>query len=329
MTVQNFRKAIYDVLIENLLDPAHLPYAHYGLLTAPKLQVKSDREGGGPLDLSVKKLDSQGFFENQDLFGDTKFIAPCISYASSSPGDAPEKERKFMDVGPANWQKACFVPTKSDALVVGYRRWFNKYSGGQVDWKGKYCGALPPTSPREQLFDRYWSHVVNCRSCNAAYKGLNALEVILQVASVAFIGGCCGKQAECQYNDLTEFFCFHSLHFNSPLQSVTHYWIWFKRTWVVFVFWTEFKIRNATFQIDDSVVKTGEDLQTGTAPPTADIKPIAEEEVSDMTLKSSGCEDLEVVSCSDPRVSIMVEKFNLRLCKICLVIVWKLLLRKL
>ncbi|KAB5565211.1 hypothetical protein DKX38_005265 [Salix brachista] len=178
----------YDVLIENLLDPAHLPYAHYGLVTAPKPQVKSDREGGGPIDLSVNKLDSQGFFENQDRFGDTKFIAPCISYASSSPGDAPEKERKFMDVGPANWQKACFVPTKSDALVVGYRRWFNKYSGCQVDWKGKYCGALPPTSPREQLFDRYWSHVVNCRSCNAAYKGLNALEVILQVASVAFIG---------------------------------------------------------------------------------------------------------------------------------------------
>ncbi|KAL9386191.1 hypothetical protein Peur_019315 [Populus x canadensis] len=240
----------YDVLIENVLDPAHLPYAHYGLVNALKPQVKSDREGGGPIDLSVKKLDSQGFLENQDHFGDTKFIAPCISYASSSPGDAPEKgsmqkrmayvficipvspgrsrliwifprnfglwidkvvprwifhlkynlvfdsdlyllhmqERKFMDVGPANWQKACFVPTKSDALLVGYRRWFNKYSGGQVDWKGKYCGALPPTSPREQLFDRYWSHVVNCRSCNAAYKGLNALEVILQVASLAFIG---------------------------------------------------------------------------------------------------------------------------------------------
>jgi hypothetical protein len=102
------------------LDPAHLPYAHYGLVNAPKPQgilmhyvpffdfffchdevyiimsqnlsaVKSDREGGGPIDLSVKKLDSQGFFENQDHFGDTKFIAPCISYASSSPGDAPEK----------------------------------------------------------------------------------------------------------------------------------------------------------------------------------------------------------------------------------------------
>ncbi|KAG6781817.1 hypothetical protein POTOM_014732 [Populus tomentosa] len=81
---------------------------------------------------------------------------------------------------------------------------------------------------------------------------------------------------------------------------------------------------NATFKIDDSVVKTGEDLQTGTAPavPPADIKPITEEvikrkeeEVSDMTLKSSGREDLEVVNCSDPRVLITVEKFNLWLFK--------------
>jgi hypothetical protein len=30
--------------------------------------------------------------------------------------------------------------------------------------------------------------VVNCRSCNAAHKGLNALEVVLQVASLAFVG---------------------------------------------------------------------------------------------------------------------------------------------
>ncbi|KAL9370295.1 hypothetical protein Peur_041494 [Populus x canadensis] len=82
---------------------------------------------------------------------------------------------------------------------------------------------------------------------------------------------------------------------------------------------------NATFKIDDTVAKTGEDLQTEIAravSPTADIKPITEEviekeevEVSNMTLKSSGCEDLEVVNCSDPRVLITVEKFNLRLFK--------------
>lgn len=93
-----------------------------------------------------------------------------------------------MEVDPSNWQKACYVPTKSDAQVVGFRRWLNKYAGGGVDWGTKFSGALPPTSHREQLMDRYWSHVVNCRSCNAAYKGLNALEVVLQIGSIALIG---------------------------------------------------------------------------------------------------------------------------------------------
>ena len=37
-------------------------------------------------------------------------------------------------------------------------------------------------------FFRYWSHVVNCSSCKSAYKGLSALEIILQFASLAFIG---------------------------------------------------------------------------------------------------------------------------------------------
>ncbi|KAF2314551.1 hypothetical protein GH714_027521 [Hevea brasiliensis] len=250
----------YDVLVENLMDPAHVPYAHYGIMRTRKPQVKVDREGGRPIDLSVKKLDRDGFTGKMD-WGSSKFIAPCIFYAYTepvadqgngtvssphtkkqlsthrrmalificipvSPGNSrliwvfprnfgvwidkivPRwvfhvgqnlildsdlyllhvEERKIMDVGPANWQKACFVPTKSDALVVGFRRWLNKYAGGQVDWRGKYSGALPPTPPREQLMDRYWSHVVNCRSCNSAHKGLSALEVILQVISLVSIG---------------------------------------------------------------------------------------------------------------------------------------------
>ena len=38
------------------------------------------------------------------------------------------------------------------------------------------------------MFFRYWSHVVNCSSCKVAYKGLNALEVVLQVISIASLG---------------------------------------------------------------------------------------------------------------------------------------------
>lgn len=64
------------------------------------------------------------------------------------------KEHKLREKGPQNWQKACYVPTKADALVVGFRRWLNKYGGGQVDWDTKFTGDLPPTPARQQLLDR-------------------------------------------------------------------------------------------------------------------------------------------------------------------------------
>ncbi|EXC34489.1 Protochlorophyllide-dependent translocon component 52 [Morus notabilis] len=251
----------YEVLIENLMDPAHVPYAHYGIMRTPQRKSKADREGGIPLDLSVDNFNTDGFNGRREPAGFNRFCAPCVFYssipltpnqdngASSSTGTKKDssvqkrmvlvficipvspgksrliwtfprnfgvwidkvvprwmfhigqnlildsdlyllhvEERKIMDVGPSQWQKACFVPTKSDALVVGFRKWLNKYAGGQVDWRGKFSGALPPTPPREQLMDRYWTHVVNCSSCNAAYKGLNVLEVVLQVISISLLG---------------------------------------------------------------------------------------------------------------------------------------------
>ncbi|GMH00100.1 hypothetical protein Nepgr_001939 [Nepenthes gracilis] len=257
----------YEVLIENLMDPAHVPYAHYGIMRVQSDKIvftpKADREGGRPLEINVQTMDINGFVAKQE-WGISKFIPPCVFYAFPNPmvdeGNGslssassntesstqrtqkrfllificipvcPGKsrliwtfprnvavwidqiiprwmfhvgqnlildsdlyllhveERKIMDIGPSNWQKSCFVPTKSDALVVAFRKWLKKYSGGQVDWGIKFDGFLPPTPPREQLMDRYWSHVVNCTSCRAAYKGLNVLEVVLQVVSVALIG---------------------------------------------------------------------------------------------------------------------------------------------
>lgn len=250
----------YEIFLENLMDPAHVPYSHYGLIQTVAHKDKADREGGRPLDISVKKLDVNGFFAKQGLITG-KFTAPCVYHYTNNPVldeeirsvtsaedkkvSSPQRifsliilcvpvspgncrliwcfprnfaiwidkivprwlfhitnnlildsdmyllhleERKIEEVGAANWQKACFVPTKSDAMVVSFRRWFNKYGGGQVDWRAKFSGALPPTPPREQLLDRYWTHVVNCRSCNGAYKVLNAVEVTLQVLSIVSIG---------------------------------------------------------------------------------------------------------------------------------------------
>ncbi|KNA22693.1 hypothetical protein SOVF_032100 [Spinacia oleracea] len=253
----------YEFLLENLMDPAHLPYAHYGILETPTPKVKADREGGRPLNLGIKHMDINGF--STELEGSSgNFFAPCFFYyypftppengsVSSavankdssgsmstqkrpvlvficipvSPGKSrliwsvprnfpvwidriiPRwvlhltqnlivdsdlyllhvEERKMMEFGPTNWQKACFVPTKSDGVLIGYRRWLNKYSQGQVDWGSKFNGeALPPTPPREELLDRYWTHVVNCSSCSAAYKGLNIAKKALEVIAFGLIG---------------------------------------------------------------------------------------------------------------------------------------------
>ncbi|CAN1327396.1 Protochlorophyllide-dependent translocon component 52, chloroplastic [Linum perenne] len=180
----------YDILVENLMDPAHVPYAHYGLpstkrkvallfICIPVSPGQSRLIWAFPRNFGVwlDKITPRWIFHvSQNLILDSDLYLLHV------------EERKIKEIGPANWQKACFVPTKADALVVGFRRWFNKYAGGEVDWRGKYSGELPPTPPREQLMDRYWTHVVNCKSCSRAYKSLNALETILQVVAVGLLG---------------------------------------------------------------------------------------------------------------------------------------------
>ncbi|CAN0911016.1 Protochlorophyllide-dependent translocon component 52, chloroplastic [Linum grandiflorum] len=251
----------YEVLMENVMDPAHVPYSHFDLVLTqpPKGKIKLDREGGRPLEITVDGLEMDGYDASMD-YGQAKLVAPCVFSIHArdmavvsrkvtqqlrsnnkpdrtafvficipvSPGNSrliwafprdfslwinqvvPRwffhlglnlvfdsdlnllhvEERKIRKIGGnANWQKTCFMPTKSDALVVGFRRWLTKYGGGEVDWRGKYSAPadLPATPPREQLMDRYWTHVVNCGSCNGAYKSFKALEAFLLIASSGLI----------------------------------------------------------------------------------------------------------------------------------------------
>ncbi|XP_059628780.1 uncharacterized protein LOC132271426 [Cornus florida] len=81
-------------------------------------------------------------------------------------------------------------------------------------------------------------------------------------------------------------------------------------------------VENATFKTDTSVLQTGEDVAVSpSALPSAETATIteaviekSEEKMSNLTVKS-GCEDLFAVNCSDPRVLITIERFNLKLFK--------------
>ncbi|RVW48756.1 Protochlorophyllide-dependent translocon component 52, chloroplastic [Vitis vinifera] len=70
-------------------------------------------------------------------------------------------EYKLMKAGLSNWQKACFMPTKSDAHIVAFRAW------------DPNLGVL--TVPQQSA------------PAAVAYKGLHVLEVVLQIFSIALI----------------------------------------------------------------------------------------------------------------------------------------------
>ncbi|OIS96490.1 PREDICTED: uncharacterized protein LOC109235767 [Nicotiana attenuata] len=79
------------------------------------------------------------------------------------------------------------------------------------------------------------------------------------------------------------------------------------------------QVENATFKVDNSVLKTGEDVATAPMAGAFSLVPIteasiekSEEKLPAETLKL-GCENENVVvNCSDPRVLITIERFNLR-----------------
>ncbi|PVH31042.1 hypothetical protein PAHAL_9G043800 [Panicum hallii] len=98
------------------------------------------------------------------------------------------EERKFAASGLDNWHNDCYVPASSDTMVVAFRNWFRKYCKNRVGWATPQPDQLPPTPNKDTLMERYWSHVVQCTSCSAALKAMRALEVALQVASVAVVG---------------------------------------------------------------------------------------------------------------------------------------------
>ncbi|CAM0146828.1 unnamed protein product [Urochloa decumbens] len=98
------------------------------------------------------------------------------------------QERRYAAAGLHNWHKVSYVPTSSDSMIVAYRSWFRKYCKNQVGWATPQSIHVPPTPTKKEVLERYWSHVVQCTSCSAALKATKALEVFLQVMSVAVVG---------------------------------------------------------------------------------------------------------------------------------------------
>ncbi|KAK1604847.1 hypothetical protein QYE76_028520 [Lolium multiflorum] len=94
----------YDVLVENFMDPVHVPCAHKVLLGKPAATalVEFDTEGGGPIRMKIEDANVDGFLSPQDNGGYYRYAPPCTFYGSPLPWDAQGEEKRkkphFMHV---------------------------------------------------------------------------------------------------------------------------------------------------------------------------------------------------------------------------------------
>ena len=67
------------------------------------------------------------------------------------------------------WQRRLHMPITSDAMVIAFHRWLDKFtSGGGAPWSpqmvqtaGTPANVLPRRSSREEVLERYDSHVAH------------------------------------------------------------------------------------------------------------------------------------------------------------------------
>ena len=81
------------------------------------------------------------------------------------------------------WAKRVYTPTQSDAMVVAFRKWIDRFTDGQgAPWSEHMCGtaarAQPPRASREVVLERYDSHVAHCQACSGALANMRRVRVV-------------------------------------------------------------------------------------------------------------------------------------------------------
>ncbi|CAI5505943.1 unnamed protein product [Closterium sp. Naga37s-1] len=82
----------YELLVENLVDPAHVPFAHH--------KIMSNRKFGKPLDLTVNGIRATGFQGSNDQGGPFEFLPPTLArqeiIVKPKPGQPPSDPPKKL-----------------------------------------------------------------------------------------------------------------------------------------------------------------------------------------------------------------------------------------
>ncbi|NEO84724.1 MAG: Rieske 2Fe-2S domain-containing protein [Spirulina sp. SIO3F2] len=90
------------------------------------------------------------------------------------------QERSLAEADP-NYTKACYLPTGSDRFVLAYRQWVQSYGAPFPEQ-----AFAPAETDRAALLERYYSHTINCQSCQGALRLFRKLRLGSAIAAVLF-----------------------------------------------------------------------------------------------------------------------------------------------
>jgi hypothetical protein len=76
------------------------------------------------------------------------------------------QQRRLAAAG-GDWQKAYYLPTKSETYIAAFRRWVSKFGRGGPFGPPKQFVPFDWRHP-ELLLDRYAQHTKHCASCSNA-----------------------------------------------------------------------------------------------------------------------------------------------------------------
>ena len=89
-----------------------------------------------------------------------------------------------------SWSQRVYLPTTSDAMVATFRRWVDEFTDGRgAPWSpllrgtGASGGALPPRASREEVLERYHSHVAHCSACAGALANVRRTRAVAESAA--------------------------------------------------------------------------------------------------------------------------------------------------
>lgn len=156
----------YEALIENLLDPAHVPFAHHS--------IQGNRSSAKPLEFRVRKIEKEGFMGQRGETQIHNFVAPCLSLMDFQLPPAPAAKGHPWAVKVRQWIMSKIFGTEGSKRQISTAF----FCVPTVPGKSRVFFAFPRNFAKTVFYlsPRWWNHLVHMKVLDSDMYLLHLME---------------------------------------------------------------------------------------------------------------------------------------------------------